>query len=204
MKLYYTPGACSLAIRIVTHEIGILCHYEPVNPNTYLTERGVDYLQINPKGTFPTLLCDDGHRLTGTAVIQQFLADKYEAVDLLPPVGRFERYEALEWLNFDSTHLHKNFAALFNSDIPTMIKEEVFMPPLKEKLNRLNQHLTAHTYLASEHFSLADGYLFAMLRWVNRVGLELSQWNALVCYAEKIKTRPAVDEALREKGEVAF
>src|SRR5688572_12009519 len=113
MKLYYSKGACSLAVRIILHEIGAACEFEAVDLATKKTETGMDFLKINPKGAVPTLILDDKAILTENAVIQQYLAEKYHATQLLPPLGDMKRYRVLEWLNFISTDLHKSCGPLF-------------------------------------------------------------------------------------------
>lgn len=199
MKLYFSRGACSLAVRIIVHEIGIPIDYEAVDLKTKQTRHGLDFLQINPKGAVPAILLDDGHILTENAVILQFLAEKYKAIELLPPAGRFDRYRVLEWLNFDSTELHKAFLPLLNPKLPPGIKEEVFKPNLEKKLAHVNQYLQESTYLAGINFTIADAYLFSMLRWLERVGLQLEGWQNLQRYFTELKERPSVQEALDEE-----
>lgn len=134
MKLYYTSSVCSLAVRIIIHELEIPCDYEPVNLKTKKTEKGEDFLKINPKGAVPVLQLKDGEILTENAVILQYLADKYNAVNLLPPVGDMKRYRTLEWLNFVSTDLHRYCTPLFWSKFSDDIKENLFTPILNNQL----------------------------------------------------------------------
>lgn len=198
MKLYYSKGACSLAVRIVIHEIGIPCDFEAVNLHTKLTENGADFLNINPKGAVPTLALDDGEVLTENAVIQQYLADTNKT-SLLPPQGDIQRYHALKWLNFVSTDLHKSFSPLFNPKLPEEVKEEIFKPLIKSKLSFVNQHLAQQRYLLGDQFTLADSYLFVILTWVPKVKLNIEDWPNLVRYFNEVKNRPAVQKALKEE-----
>jgi len=200
MKLYCKHGACSLAVRILIHEIGIPCTFEEVDLRTKKMKSGGDYFAVNPKGAVPALELDDGNLLTENAVIQQYLADTHNAVQLLPSVGKLERYRVLEWLNFVSTDLHKNCSPLFNPKIPDSIKEEVLRPNLKRSLNFANQRLEKQAYLAGENFTLPDGYLFVVLTWLPSLGLSLSEWPALQRHFEKLKQRKAIQQSLEEEG----
>ena len=200
MKLYYKKGSCSLAVRIVINELGLNCEYEAVDLTTKKTTSGADYYEINSKGSVPALVLDDGEVLTENTVIQQYLADVHHAKNLLPTLGNFARYRVLEWLNFATTDLHKGFSPLFNSKIPTSLKEEIFMPVLKAKFDYVNNHLATREYLAGEHFTLPDAYLFVILSWFPHVHLELSGWLNLQNYFEKIKARPAVVKSLAEEA----
>jgi glutathione S-transferase len=200
MKLYYSKGACSLAIRICIHEIGIPCEFESVNLQTKKTETGTDFLNINPKGAVPVLVLDNQEILTENAIIQQYLADEYNAKDLLPTTNNFERYRVLEWLNYVSTELHKGAASLFNSKIPDTIKEEIFIPMLKAKLDFVDKHLSKNKYLLNERFSLADGYLLVVLLWMPKLKIDTSQWKNLTRYSSTVRLRPGVQEALKAEG----
>src|SRR5690349_19217638 len=122
MKLYYSKGACSLAVRIIINEIGLQSEYEAVDLKTKKTATGQDFLKINPKGSVPVIQTDEKQILTENAVIQQYLADTNKATQLLPALGNFERYRVLEWLNFISTELHKGFSPLFNPNVPNELK----------------------------------------------------------------------------------
>jgi len=200
MKLYYSKGACSLAVRIALHEIGISSEFEAVNLRTKQTETGEDFLKINPKGAVPTLLLDNQEVLTENAVIQQYLADHYQATKLLPPVGDLKRYRALEWLNFVTTELHKGCAPLFNPQLPAELKDSIFKPALKNKLNFVDQQLGHQKYLLGENFTLADGYLYVILFWLPNFKFELSEWGNLSRYFNELTARKAIQQALREEG----
>ena len=134
MRLYYSKGACSLVVRIVIHELGLPFEYEAVNLKTKVTATGEDYLAINPKGAVPAILTDDNILLTENAVIQQYLADKAYASQLLPAVNDIKRYQVLEWLNYVTTEIHKGFGPLFNSNIPDNLKVENFYAKHYQKI----------------------------------------------------------------------
>jgi len=200
MKLYYSKGACSLAVRILIHELGISCEYEAVNLKTKQTETGADFLTINPKGSVPTLMLDNNTILTENAVIQQYLADTHKANQLLPPMGNFSRYRVIEWLNFVSTDLHKGCGPLFNTEVPEEVKDSVFRKLLRRKLQFVNRHLEQNKYLAGDVFTLPDMYLFVLLRWAPHLGVPLTDYAHLVRYFAEIKARASVVKALAEEG----
>lgn len=199
MKLYYSKGACSLAVRITLHEAEIEFASEAVNLKTKQTEGGKNYLDINPKGSVPALQLDNGEILTEGNVIQVWLADHYGVMDLLPPLSDFRRYRVLEWLNFISTELHKNCSPLFNPEVPEALRETVFRPLLQRKLNTVEQYLQKQVYLGGESVSLADSYLFVILRWLGALKVELAKYPALLRYFNQMTTRPSVQKALQEE-----
>lgn len=199
MKLYYAKGSCSLAVRILIHELNLKCEFEAVNLKTKQTEHGEDYLNINPKGSVPALLLDNHELLTENVIIQQYLADQNKAITLLPPVGDMKRYRTLEWLNFVSTELHKNFSPFFSSNIPDEVKQGVYKPVLEKKLTLADEHLKNNKFLMS-HFSLPDAYFFVVSRWLPVAKLDINTWPNLARFAEDMKKRPAVQKALEEEG----
>ncbi len=200
MKLYYSKGACSLVVRIIIHELGLACTFEAVNLKTKETETGADFLQINPKGAVPALMINEKEVLTENTVIQQYLAEKNTAHQLLPAVGDLQRYRVLEWLNFVSTDLHKNCSPLFNPKIPDNFKEDVFKPVVKSKLTYVNQVLQQQHYLAGEHFTLPDAYLFVVLRWLPGLKINLAEFANLQRFFDNLKQRKSVVQALQEEG----
>lgn len=199
MKLYYVSSVCSLAVRIIIHEIGINCEYESVNLKTKQTETGSDFLKINPKGAVPVLVLDDGDCLTENAVILQYLADKYQATELLPPAGNLRRYRILEWLNFVSTDLHRFCAPLFWSKIPNPVKEDVFMPILYSKLSIVERHLQNHKFLMGHQITLPDSYLFVILIWMIKLNINLITWPNLLRYFNDMKHQKSVEIAMEEE-----
>jgi len=200
MKLYYAKGACSLAVRIAVHELHLPCEFEAVNLKTKLTDRGLDFTKINPKGAVPTLMLDNQEVLTENTVIQQYLADSNKGNQLLPAIGDFKRYRVLEWLNFVSTELYKSFPPLFNSQVPEDVKEQVFRPALKNKLSFVNDHLNKNKFLAGNDFTLADSYLYVILRGLPHLKINIDEMTALTHYFKELSQRPSIQQSLQEEG----
>lgn len=196
MKLYYTPGACSLAVRILLNEMKQPSEYEAVDLKTKKTEAGHDYLQINPKGAVPALKAD-GHLMTENAVIHQYLADHYKKTDLLPPVSDPKRYQVLEWLNFVTTELHKGFAPLFNPKLPQDVQEQIFKPNLVKKFEYIDHQLGKNKFLVGDHYTLPDGYLFVMLLWAQSMKIDLSKFKHLTKYFDAMKHRESIQQAMK-------
>ncbi len=202
MKLYYSKGACSLAVRIVIHEIGLPCEFESVNLKTKQTETGADFLKINPKGAVPVLIISQNEILTENAAIQQYLADQNNATSLLPAVGQVKRYKVLEWLNFVSTELHKGCGPLFNPNISQEMKNDLFKPQLKNKLDYVEKHLKNNKWLMGDEFTLPDGYLFVIVTWLPKFSFDMNEFPNLSRYANEIKQRKSVRVSLQEEGMV--
>lgn len=200
MKLYYSKGACSLAVRILINEINIPCEYIAVDLKTKKTETGADFLKVNPKGQVPTLVLEDGKILTENAIIQQYLADTNPRSHLLPSKEDFNHYRILEWLNFISTDIHKGFGPLFNSSVPQELKETLFIPALKKKFDVVNAQLANHHFLTGDHYSLPDGYLFVMLMWLKPFKVDLTTWPNITRFFEELKKRPNVHKSLDQEG----
>lgn len=198
MKLYYSPGACSLAPHIMLREAGL--SFQPVlaSTKTKKLQDGTDYLTINPKGQVPLLELDDGTRLSEGPVIGQYIADQVPAKKLIPPTGTMERYRVLEWLNFITSELHKGFSPLFNPAIPEEAKA-VFRARLADRFKWIDSQLAGKAYLTGDAFTPADAYLFTVSRWAKPVGVELSGAN-LAAFVERVGARPAVQEALKAEG----
>lgn len=199
MKLYYAKSVCSLAVRVIIHELGILCEYESVNLKTKMTETGKNYLAINPKGSVPLLQLDNDEVLSENAVILQYLADQHHAILLLPPLGTIERYRVLEWLNFVSTDLHRYCAPLFWTRFSEEIKKNVFLPILTKKLDFVDNHLKNHSFLMGNQFTLGDSYLLVILVWVAILKMDMQQWPNLKKYFNRLTTKPSVIKALQEE-----
>lgn len=198
MKLYYTPGACSLSPHIIACEAGLPLELIKVDLQTKRTEFDEDFYQINPNGYVPTLLLDNGDKLGESAVIAQYLADLAPEKNLIPLAGTFARYQTQQWLNFIASEIHKNFAPLFNPAIAAAVKE-LATANLKARLTTVAKQLTEHAYLVGEQFSVADAYLFVTLSWRHYVNLDISPWPVLEEYTNKIAARPAVQQAMREE-----
>ena len=189
-----------MASRIILNEIGIAPDFEAVDLQTKQTESGQDFLSINSKGSVPTLRLENGEILTENAVIMQYLADHYEASNLLPPVGDWQRYRVLEWLNYVSTELHKGFTPIFNPDISQELKETIFIPKVMEKFQYIDRGLKGRAYLVGRHFTLPDAYLFTVLRWAIGKKLPVQPLQSLMDYTAQLRLRKSVSDALIQEG----
>ncbi|CAM3751285.1 glutathione transferase GstA [Paracidovorax anthurii] len=199
MKLYYSPGACSLSPHIALHEAGLA--YTPVLASTksHKLQDGTDYYTINPLGYVPLLELDDGTRLREGPAIVQYIADQAPHKNLAPANGTLARYRLQEWLNFISTELHKGFSPLFNPATPDAYKA-IAREKLLSRLQWVDEQLASRDWLLGEHFSVADGYLFTVCGWGKHVGVDLSHLKNLTAYTERIAARPAVQAALKAEG----
>jgi glutathione S-transferase len=200
MKLYYSKGACSLAVHIVINEIGVKCEFEAVDLKTKVTETQADYWKINPKGAVPALYLDSKEVLTENSIIQQYLADTFKATTLLPPITEFERYRVLEWLNYVSTEIHKGFGPIFNDKVPATEKQELFIPNLQKKFNFINNQLKNNKYLTGNNFTLPDAYLFVMLVWAEKQKFDMTDKPELCAYFRGLKQRASIVKTLQEEG----
>lgn len=200
MKLYISPGACSLSPHIVAREAGIAVDLEKVNLAEHKTETGQDYMTVNPKGYVPALRLDDGTVLTEGPAIVQYLADQKPASGLAPAAGSIERYRVQEWLNFITSELHKNFGALFNRNAPDAVKQ-MAKESIARRLAYLNDQLANREYLMGSRFTVADAYAFTILNWTKFVGIDLkASYPNLASYADRVAARPKVQETLRAEG----
>ena len=199
MKLYYSPGACSLSPHIIACEAELPIELIKVDLTSKLTETDEDFKQLNPNGYVPLLILDDGNSLTEGPAIVQYLADQAPGKKLIPPEGTFERYQLQQWLNFISPESHKSFSPLFNPVAPEAAKE-LATNLLMKRLETVAEHLSSQPYLLGEHYSVADAYLFVTLSWGQYVNIDISRWPALARYADKISERPAVQKAMKAEG----
>lgn len=198
MKLFYSPGACSLSPHIVLREAGLPFALEKVNLKTKVTASGEDFTRINPKGYVPALQFDDGSVLTEGSAIVQWVADEVPDQHLMAPAGTLERYRLIEWLNFISTELHKNFSPLFNPATPDSVREYQ-MQQLARRIGYVEQTLVGPC-LTGTHFTAADAYLFTVLSWSGYVKLDLAPFPKVVAFNAQVSARPAVQAALRAEG----
>ncbi|WP_253384374.1 glutathione transferase GstA [unidentified bacterial endosymbiont] len=196
MKLFYKPGACSLASHIILRESGKDFTLDGVDLMKKCLENGDDYLAINPKGQVPALLLDDGTLLTEGVAIMQYLADSVPDRQLLAPVNSISRYKTLEWLNYIATELHKGFTPLFRPDTPEEYKPTV-RTLLEKKLQYINESLKDDGWICGARFTIADAYLFTVLRWARAVKLNLEGFEHITAYMDRVATRPAVAAALK-------
>ena len=199
MKLYYSPGACSLSPHIALLEAGLPYDLVKVDVRAKKLENGDDYLAINPKGQVPALALDSGEVLTEGPVIVQIIADKVADKHLAPARDSAERYKLLEWLNFTTSELHKNFSPLFNPAIPDDVKT-FFKDRVMGKFKYVDTQLAGHDYLLGKQFTVADGYLYTMLRWADGHKLDISALPNLTAYKARVAARPKVQEALTKEG----
>jgi len=199
MKLYYKAGACSLSPHIILRETGVDFSLVKVDLASKKTEAGDDYLEVNAKGQVPALVLDDGSLLTEGVAIVQFLADKVPDRQLLAPAGSMTRYHTLEWLNYIATELHKGFSPLFNPATPDEFRT-LTRKTLEKKLQYVNEELNDKQWLMGLRFSVADAYLFTVLRWAYAVKLEMNGLSNIEAFMERMKARPAVEAALAAEG----
>ncbi|MBN8741017.1 MAG: glutathione transferase GstA [Lysobacterales bacterium 69-70] len=195
MKLYFSPGACSLSPHIVLREAGLPFEAVKVDLATKQTADGADFKAINPKGYVPALQLDDGRVLTEGPAIVQYLADQVPAKQLAPANGSWERYRLQEWLNFISTEIHKQFSPLFNAAIPDTVKD-LQKAKLAQRFGEIAPVLEKQDYLTGSQFSVADAYLFTVLGWSKYFQIDLQQWPSIARFVERVAARPAVAEAL--------
>jgi len=199
MKLYYSPGACSLSPHIALLEAGLPYELVKVDLKAKKLENGDDFLAVNPKGQVPALGLDNGNVITEGPIIVQVIADKAAAKNLAPARDSDERYKLQETLNFLTSELHKNFSPLFNPTFSDEVKG-FFRDRLTGKFKYLDAHLQGHDYLMGSNFTVADGYLFTMLRWADAHKLDLSMFANLMSYKDRVAARPKVQEALEKEG----
>jgi len=199
MKLFYSPGACSLSPHIVLLEAGVPFTKERVDTKSKKTETGSDYFAVNSKGAVPALQLDDGTVLTEGAVIVQYIADRKPDSTLAPRAGTIERYRLMELLNYVATEVHKGFGPLFNPKASSEWKEAA-KAALSTKFDWLSGYLGSKSYLLGETFTLPDAYLFTVLNWTGHVGIDLGKWPVLSAYQARIAQRPKVQEAMKAEG----
>jgi glutathione S-transferase len=197
MKLYYSPGACSLSPHIALREADLA--FEPVlaSTKTHKLPDGSDYYALNPLGYVPLLELDDGTRLREGPAIVQYIADQVPVKNLAPANGTLPRYRLQEWLSFTGTEIHRSFSPMFNPAMPEEAKK-IYRDRLASRYRWLDGQLAGKQYLMGEHFSVADGYLFAVTRWAKQFDVDLAP-NVLA-HHERVAARPAVQEALKFEG----
>jgi glutathione S-transferase len=197
MKLYYSPGACSLAAHIAAKEEGLALDLERVDLATHRTEHGQDYRRLNPKGYVPALELDDGTLLTENVAILPFIADQRPEAGLAPAPQTMARTRLIEWLAFLSNELHKSFGPIFHRSNESLKAEA--RDTIEKWLAYVADQLAGRDFLMGEHFSVADAYLFVILRWSETAKIPLGNFPVLAAYRAKIAARPAVQAAMREE-----
>jgi glutathione S-transferase len=198
MKLYYSPGACSLSPHIVSREAGIPVELKKTSTKDKTIEGGGDYWKVNGKGYVPALELDNGQVLTEGPAIVQYLADQKPDSGLAPKAGSFERYKLQEWLNFITSEIHKQFSPLFRPTTPDEYKK-IAKENLANRFTWLDKQLAGKDYLMGK-FSVADAYLFTVLGWTKPTQIDLAQWPNLAAYHARVAARPKVQEALKAEG----
>ncbi len=199
MKLYYSPGACSLSPHIVLKELGLPFEAVLASTKTHKLADGTDYYTLNPKGYVPLLELDDGQRLAEGPAIVQYLADKVPAKGLIAAAGSMQRYRQIEWLTFVSTELHKQYSPLFNAAMPEEAKA-LFRDKLRGRYVWLNQQLEGRDYLMGESFTVPDAYLYTVSNWAPRVNIDLTDLPNVQAYMARVAARPAVQAAMKAEG----
>lgn len=199
MKLYYSPGACSLSPHIALMEAGLKFTAEKVDIREKKTQDGGDYFKINPKGQVPVLELDNGERLTEGPAIVQYIADQAPKSGLAPAAGTMERYRLQEWLNHITSELHKSYGPIFRPTTPEEYKT-ISKENIGKRLDAIDKQLAGKKYLMGDTFTVADAYLFTVARWSSRVGIDLSRWPNLKAYMDRVEARPKVHEALVAEG----
>ena len=199
MKLYYSPGACSLSVHIALHESGLAFEAIQAPTNTKTLPDGSSYLDINPLGYVPCLELPDGERLLEGPAIVQYIADQVPRKNLAPPNGTPARYRLQSWLNFIGTELHKGFSPLstpgLSDEMKTATRER-----LLHRFTWLNGQLEGKDYLMGDTFTVADGYCFTVTGWAGMAGIDLSQLTHLALYRARVGARPKVQFAMKAEG----
>ena len=199
MKLYYSPGACSLSPHITLHESGLKFEHVLAPTKTHQLEDGTDYYTINPLGYVPLLELDDGTRLREVPAIVQYIADQVPDKKLAPANGTVARAQLQGWLNFIGTEIHKSFSPLFSPATPAEYKT-IAIDKLLSRLKWVDGELAGKQYLMGEAFSVADPYLFTVTNWAPKVGVDISGLAHLAAYRARVAARPAVQAAMKEEG----
>ncbi|HZD20212.1 MAG TPA: glutathione transferase GstA [Burkholderiales bacterium] len=199
MKLYYSPGACSLSPHIVAREAGIPIQLQKVNGKDKTIEGGGDFWQVNGKGYVPVLELDNGQRLTEGPAIVQYLADQKPESGLAPKAGTIERYRLQEWLNFLTSEVHKQFSPLFKPNTPEDYKP-IAKQNIATRFDWLDKQLAGKDYLTGKTFTVADAYLFVLTNWTKPTQIDLAKWPNIQAFNKRVAARPKVKEAMQAEG----
>jgi glutathione S-transferase len=199
MKLYYSPGACSLSPHIALREAGLDFTLEKTDLKSKQTTSGGDIRRDNPKGMVPVLVLDNGDVLTEGPAIVQWIADQNPDAELAPAAGTMPRYHLMEWLNFITSELHKSYSPLFNPNAPEEYKT-IARTALAERYAFVNDKLAGGPYLMGRQFTVADGYLFTVTNWARIVKFDLTSYPNIVAFQERVRARPKVQEAMKAEG----
>lgn len=200
MKLYFSPGTCSLSPHIVLREAELEFETEKVDLKMHATSSGAALASVHGKNYVPILELDSGELLTEGPVIVQYLADQKPEAELIPRVGTMERYRVLEWLNYTTSELHKTFYPLFHPELPIDDWRAASRAKIARTFGWVDGQLGERNYLVGERFTVADAYLFTVVNWANAVEIDLEQWPSLARYQARIAARPRVRETLQAEG----
>jgi glutathione S-transferase len=198
MKLYYAPGACSLAPHIAFEEAGLPHELVKVDLVKHTLADGSDYRSVNPKGYVPFLMLDDGSTLSEAAVILQYVADRKPGT-IAPVFGTPERWKLMEWLNFIATEIHKTYSPLWNPQTSTEVRERN-VQALGNRFSLIEKTLAGQPYLTGQQFTVADAYLFTVVSWSGMLKVDLTPFPALVAFQQRVAARPAVQRAMKAEG----
>lgn len=199
MKLYYAPGACSLAVNIALHEAGIAFDLERVDNKAKVTKSGENFWDVNPKGVVPVLKLDNGDTMTEVVALLQYVADRKPELGLMPKAGSMDYYRALEWLTFISSEIHKQFTPLFKDNTPAdyrLIAKDNVLKAFKHT----DERLIRRQWLVGDHLSVADIYLFVVSNWARFQDIDVAQWPNLNDLRTRIRARPKVQDAMKAEG----
>jgi glutathione S-transferase len=199
MKLYYSPGACSLSPHIILKEAGLPFEAIKADTKTKVLPDGTDYRTINPLGYVPLLELDNGTRIAEGPAIVQYIADQVPDKRLAPANGTLERTKLQSWLNFVTSELHKGFSPLFNPAMPDEAKK-IFRDRLATRFAHMDKHLASNEYLMGKAFSVADAYAFVVSNWAGRVDVDLSSFGNVLAWRKRVGARPAVQAAMKAEG----
>lgn len=199
MKLYYAPGACSLAPHIILRETGADFSLVRVNTATNKLEDGTDYYRIAPKGQVPVLELADGIHISEGPIVSMYVADLMNATALLPAHGTLERIRVLEWCNHLTSEIHKSFTPIFHNYVDAAATEKL-KAILKKKLDYLDKQLGDKAFLTGDVFTIADAYLFVLMNWARPIKLDISDLSRIAAFQARVGARPAVQQALRAEG----
>lgn len=199
MKLYFSPGACSLAIHIALYEAGLAFDTERVDLKTKKTNSGADFTQINPKGYVPALELDDKAILTECTAIALYVADRAPAKAIAPKAGTMDYFRCIEWMNYIATEMHKQLGSLFNPILSDEVRQ-IGRDNAGRRIGLVDKHLATNAYLMGSAYSVADAYCFTVLRWAPYVKIDLNPFTNVVGYLNRIVARPAVQAAFKAEG----
>jgi len=199
MKLYYMPGACSLAAHIVANEAGVPIELVKVDGKTKQTETNDNFLMVNPNGYVPTLVLDDGQTLAEAQLVVQYLGDRNPGSGLMPAAGEMARYRVQQWLAFISSELHKSFGAFFKPGSTDEAKAAM-REHLAKRFGHVDQQLEGKAYLTGDTFTSADAYLWTILGWTKFANVDLAPFANIQKFMDTVAARPAVQQALKAEG----